>query len=63
MANDILWGMEKQEITMVIILDLSAAFNTMDHDVLPAILRRQFVVSQKKNGSVTIYDQDSSRSV
>ena len=42
MVNDILWGMEKQEITMVIILDLCAAFNTVDHDVLLSILEKQF---------------------
>ena len=42
-VNDILWGMEKQEITMVTILDLSATFDTVDQDVLLAILERQFV--------------------
>ena len=42
MVNDILWGMEKQEITMVIILDPSSVFNTVDHDVLLVILEKQF---------------------
>ena len=42
MVNDILLGMEKQEITMVIFLDLSATFNTVTHDVLLAILKKQF---------------------
>ena len=47
MVNDILWGMEKQEITMVIILDLSAAFDTVDKDVLLAILEEQFGFCKK----------------
>ena len=40
MVNDILWGMDKRRntVTMVIILDLSAAFYTVDHDVLLVIL-------------------------
>ena len=33
-TNDILWGMENQEITTMLILDLLAAFDTMDHDIL-----------------------------
>ena len=41
-VNDILQGMRKQEIKMVIILDLSAAFETVDHDVLPTMLEKQF---------------------
>ena len=28
-TNDILWGMENQEVTMMLILDLSAAFDTV----------------------------------
>ena len=47
MVNDILWGMEKQEITMVIILDFSAALDTVDHDVLLAVLDKQFFFKKK----------------
>ena len=32
--NDILWGMESQEITVLCMMDLSAAFDTVDHDLL-----------------------------
>ena len=42
MVNGILWGMEKQEITIVIILDISPAFSTVDHDFLLAITEKQF---------------------
>ena len=31
MCNDIIWSMEKQQITMMVILDLSAAFDTVDY--------------------------------
>ena len=34
MTNDILWSMERKEVTAVIVLDMSAAFNTVDHDLL-----------------------------
>ena len=39
MMNDVLWGMERKEITAVIILDMSAAFVTVDHDLLLVILQ------------------------
>ena len=42
MVSDILWGMENQEITTVVILDLSAAFNTVNHDVLLTVLKKHF---------------------
>ena len=35
MVNDKLCGMENQEITRVVILVLSAAFDTADHDIFP----------------------------
>ena len=42
MMNDVLWSMERKEITAVIILDMSAAFDTIDHDLLLAILQNRY---------------------
>ena len=39
LTNDILWSMENQNITAVLALDLSAAFDTMDHDILLQALK------------------------
>ena len=38
LTNDILWSFENQNITSTVILDLSATFDTVDHDVLLTIL-------------------------
>ena len=46
-TNDILWGMENQEITTMLILDLSAAFDTVDHDLLLTIMEQTFGVKEK----------------
>ena len=40
--NDILWGMKNQEVTMMLILDLSAAFDTVDHSILLKILHKSY---------------------
>ena len=45
MTNDISWAMEEQHITMMVILDLSAAFNMVDHNILLKILENQFRVT------------------
>ena len=42
LVNDILWAMEKQLVTVVVILDLSAAFDTVDHDLLLEVLEKQY---------------------
>ena len=34
LVNDILWNMEKQLVTPIVIPDLSTAFDTVDHDLL-----------------------------
>ena len=38
LVDDLLWAMEEQLVTAVVILDLSAAFNTVDHDLLLDVL-------------------------
>ena len=41
-TNDILWGMENKQVTSMIILDISAAFNTVDHELLLKVLNHKF---------------------
>ena len=42
LTNDILWSIEKQQMTAIAVLDLSAAFNTVDHEILLQILEKNF---------------------
>ena len=46
-SNDILWVMEHQSITSLVAMDLSVAFNTVDHDILLTILRCKFGIENK----------------
>ena len=46
--NDLIWAMERKEITALVIIDLSAAFDTVDHEILLQIL-------EKKLDYVTLY--------
>ena len=42
--DDILWSMEKQEVVLLIAVDLSAAFDTVDQDLLLAVLRKKMAL-------------------
>ena len=44
-VNDILWAMENKKVTALMAIDLSAAFDTVDHSVLIAVLRERFGIT------------------
>ena len=44
LVNDLLDGMENQEVSAVIAIDLSAAFDTVDHDILLGVFHSQYGV-------------------
>ena len=47
LVNDLLWNLENQNITMLTAIDLSAAFDTVDHGVLLDVLQKQFGIEGK----------------
>ena len=42
LTDDILWSMEEQCFTAVVAIDLSAAFDTVDHGILLEVLQKRF---------------------
>ena len=46
MTNDIFWSMERKQVTAVIVLDILAAFDTIDHDLLLDILWKRFGIAE-----------------
>ena len=46
LVNEILWAMQTNSIMAVTILDLLAAFDTVDHDLLLEILKKKFGISE-----------------
>ena len=42
LVNDILWAMKNQNITAVMALDLSVAFDTVNHKILSSVLEHNF---------------------
>ena len=55
LVNDILWAMEKQLVTVVVILDLSAAFYTVNHDLLLEVLENRFEIARTARKWYTSY--------
>ena len=54
LSNDILWAMEKQHVTCLVALDLSTAFDTVDHPTLLSVLKCKFGL---ENNAIQWFDQ------
>jgi len=42
--NDVIHAADEGKVTCLVVLDLSAAFDTVDHDILLDVLPRRFLV-------------------
>ena len=45
LTNDLLWSMENQNVSALAAIDLSAAFDTVDHNILLTVLKNKFGIS------------------
>ena len=41
-TNDMLWAMEHKQVTAIIMMDLSTAFNTVNNNILLEVLNKKF---------------------
>ena len=53
--NDIMMNMNRQQVTLLVILDLSSAFDLVDHDILLGRMNQQFRIKVQVSEWFTSY--------
>jgi hypothetical protein len=61
--NDLLTAIDKKQVTALVLLDLSAAFDTLDHKILLSRLTSNFGISHSALDLLTSYLTDRTQSV
>jgi len=61
--NDLLHSMERKRVSALVLLDLSAAFDTVDHQILLERLSRYFGISDSALALLTSYPNNRTQSV
>lgn len=62
-VNDILMNMNQQCVTLLVLLDLSAAFDTVDHTILLSRLKYKFGITQSALSWFNSYLSDRSQTI
>ena len=55
LMDDILLNMERQELIALVVIDLSVAFNTVDHNILLDVLNNKFGLDENTLGWINSY--------
>ena len=61
--NDLLLAMNRQRVSALVLLDLSAAFDTLDHEILLNRLNSCFGISETAHSLLSSYLQNRTQSV
>lgn len=57
LTNDILWSMERGRVTSLVAIDLSAAFDTVDYEVMDRVLEVKFGLKKTVSSWISTYLQ------